>query len=123
MIKINNTDMKNKPNMNGIKYCKYIPIPITQDIARYLDKQKCAGKTFASVKRENKNPFYRLKRGEVLEITNDSCLLEIETVNSVSDNGFSTLMGVVYPHGYEKIWFKMDELEKFEIYDEDGNIQ
>jgi hypothetical protein len=86
-----------------------------------LDKQKYAGKTFASVKRENKNPFYRLKKGEVLEITNDSCLLEIETVNR-TDGGFSTLLGVVYPYGYEKIWFKMDELEKFEKYDKDGNI-
>ena len=75
------------------------------------------------IKLENKNPCYRLKRGEVLEITNDSCLLEIETVNIVSDDGFSTLIGVVYPHGYEKIWFKKDELEKFEIYDENGNIQ
>ena len=111
--------MKNKSN---IIHCNYIPIQITPEISKELDKQKYAGKTFASVKRENKNPFYRLKRGEVLEITNDSCLLEIETVNR-TDGGFSTLMGVVYPHGYEKIWFKMDELEKFEIYDENGNIQ
>lgn len=110
--------MKNKPN---IIHCNYIPIEITPEISKYLDKQKCAGKIFASVKRENKNPYYRLKRGEVLEITNDSCLLEIETVNR-SNNGFSTLMGVVYPYGYEKIWFKMDELEKFEIYDADDNI-
>ena len=109
--------------MNNIIYCKYIPIPITQDMSRYLDKQNYAGKTFASVKLENKNPFYRLKRGEVLESTNDSCLLEIEIVNSVSDNGCSTLMAAVYPYGYEKIWFKKDELEKFETYDEDGNIQ
>lgn len=112
--------MKNK---SKIAYCNYIPIRITPEIPKYLDKRQYAGKTFASVKRENKNPYYRLKRGEVLEITNDSCLLEIETVNSVSDDGFSTLMGVVYPHGYEKIWFKMDELEKFETYDENGNIQ
>lgn len=110
-------------NESQIIYCKYIPIPISQDISRYLDKQKCAGKTFASVKLENKNPFYRLKRGEVLETTPDSCLLEIEIVNRVSKNGCSTLMGVVYPYGYEKIWFKRDELEKFETYDEDGNIQ
>ena len=110
-------------NESQIIYCNYIPIPISQDISRYLDKQKYAGKTFASVKRENKNPFYRLKRGEVLETTNDSCLLEIETVNGVSDNGFSTLMAVVYPYGYEKIWFKRDELEKFEMYDENGEKQ
>ena len=32
-------------------------------------------------------------------------------------------MAAVYPYGYEKIWFKKDELEKFETYDEDGNIQ
>ena len=115
--------MKNKLNMNNIKYCKYIPIPISQDISRYLDKHKYAGKTFANVKLENKNPFYRLKRGEVLESTNDSCLLEIEIVNRVSDNGYSTLMAVVYPYGYEKIWFKKDELENFETYDENGNIQ
>lgn len=112
--------MKNKSN---IIHCNYIPAQLTTEIAKEFDKQKCAGKIFASVKLENKNPFHRLKRGEVLEITNDSCLLEIETVNRVSDNGFSTLMGVIYPHGYEKIWFKMDELEKFETYDEDGNIQ
>ena len=112
--------MKNK---SKIIYSNYIPIPITIDIPRYLDKQECAGKTFASVKLENKNPYYRLKRGEVLESTNDSCLLEIEIVNRVSDNGCSTLMGVVYPYGYEKIWFKKDELEKLEIYDENGNIQ
>lgn len=111
--------MKNKSN---ITHCNYIPIQITPEISKELDKQKYAGKTFASVKRENKNPFYRLKRGEVLEITNDSCLLEIETVNR-TDGGFSTLLGVIYPHGYEKIWFKKDELEKFEKYDEDGNIQ
>lgn len=112
-------NMKNKSN---IIHCNYIPVQLTTEIAKDLNKQKYAGKTFASVKRENKNPFYRLKRGEVLEITNDSCLLEIETVNR-TDGGFSTLLGVIYPHGYEKIWFKMDELEKFEKYDEDGNIQ
>ena len=120
---MSNNEFKNKPNMNGIIYCKYIPIQITPEIAKELDKQKYAGKTFASVKLENTNPFYRLKRGEVLESINDSCLLEIETVNRVSDNGFSTLIGVIYPHGYEKIWFKKDELEKFETYDENGNIQ
>jgi hypothetical protein len=110
-------------NESQIIYCNYVPIPITQEISKYLDKQKYAGKIFASVKLENENPYYRLKRGEVLEITNDSCLLEIETVNKVSVDGCSTLMGVIYPYGYEKIWFKMDELEKFEKYDEDGNIQ
>ena len=109
-------------NESKIIHCNYVPVQITPEMSKYLDKQKYAGKTFASVKLENKNPFYRLKRGEVLEITNDSCLLEIETVNR-TDGGFSTLMGVIYPHGYEKIWFKMDELEKFEKYDEDGNIQ
>jgi hypothetical protein len=107
--------------MNNIIHCNYIPIQITPEISKYLDKQKYAGKIFASVKRENKNPFYRLKRGEVLEITNDSCLLEIEIINGISDDNFSTLMGVVYPYGYEKIWFKMDELEKFETYDENNN--
>lgn len=91
--------------MNNLVYCKYIPIQITPEISKYLDKQKCAGKIFASVKCENNNPFYRLKRGKVLEITNDSCLLEIETVNR-TDGGFSTLLGVIYPNGYEKIWFK-----------------
>lgn len=70
-----------------------------------------------------KTQYYRLKRCEVLEITNDSCLLQIETVNRISDDGVSTLIGVIYPHSYEKIWFKMDELEKFEKYDEDGDIQ
>lgn len=104
-------------------HCNYIPVQLTPELSKELNKQKYAGKTFASVKRENKNPFYRLKRGEVLEINNDNCLLEIETVNRVSDNGFSTLLGVIYPYGYEKIWFKMDELENFETYDEDGNIQ
>jgi hypothetical protein len=110
-------------NESQIIYCNYVPIPITQEISKYLDKQKYAGKTFANVKLENENPYYRLKRGEVLEITNDRCLLEIETVNRVSKNGCSTLMAVIYPHGYEKIWFKMDELEKFEKYNEDSNIQ
>jgi hypothetical protein len=117
--------------MNNIIHCNYIPIQITPEISKYLYKQKCAGKIFASVKLENKNPYYRLKQGEVLEITNDSCLLEIETVNYISEDGYSTLMPIanstlrdaIYPHAYEKIWFKMDELEKFEIYDEDGNIQ
>lgn len=103
--------------MNNIIHCNYIPIQITLELSEYLDKQKCAGKIFANVKRENKNPHYRLKRGKVLEINNDSCLLEIETVNSVSDDGGSTLIGAIYPNGYEKIWFKMDELEKFEIHD------
>ena len=105
--------------MNNIIHCNYNPIQITPEISKKFNKQKYTRKTFASVKRENKNPYYRLKRGEVLEITNDSCLLEIETVNSVSDDGFSTLIGVVYPYGYEKIWFKMDEIEKFKTYTED----
>ena len=110
-------------NNSQIIYCNYIPIHITPEIPKYLDKQEYTGKTFASVKRENKNPYYRLKRGEVLEITNDSCLLEIEIVNRVSVDGCSTLLGVIYPYGYEKIWFKIDELEKFETYDKDGNIK
>ena len=110
-------------NTSQIIHYNYIPIHFTSEIPKYWDTQEYAGKTFASVRFENKNPYYRLKRGEVLESTSDSCLLEIETVNRVSDNGCSTLMGVVYPHGYEKIWFKKDELEKFEIYDENGEKQ
>ena len=50
-------------------------------------------------------------------------MLEIETVNKTSETGHTTWIGVCYPTGYTKIWFPMDMLEKFEKYDEKGELK
>ena len=33
-----------------------------------------------------------------------------------------TLVGVMYSHGYKKIWFNEDELSNFETHDENGDL-
>ena len=115
-----------EPASSGeIIYCKYIPIQIVETDeereARY--KRERAGKKYARVKLSNGNSHHRGKRGQILDSGNGKSLLEIETVNSCSSSGCHTLMGVVYPHGYEKIWFEDSELEKFEEYDENGELK
>ena len=87
------------------------------------EKQSRARKTYAKVKKSNPNPSYRCKRGQVVEMRPNEYCLEIETVNTTNEEGFSTLMGVTYPQGYEKIWFNADEVENFESYDENGEQQ
>lgn len=74
------------------------------------------------MKRSNPNPAYRCKRGQVVEMSPTGYCLEIETVNTTSEEGFSTWIGVIYPHGYKKIWFNADEVEDFETYDENGDL-
>ena len=111
-----------KPGNSGIVFCNYIPKQLTEEEWEKREKMNRAGKTYAKVKRSNPNPSYRCKRGQVVMQTSTGYCLEIETVNTVSDSGFSTLIGVLYPHGYEKIWFDTDEVEDFETYDENGDL-
>ena len=87
------------------------------------EKMNRAGKTYAKVKKSNPNPSYRCKRGQVVNRSPTGYCLEIETVNTVDDSGFSTLIGVLYPNGYKKIWFNTDEVEGFETYDENGELK
>lgn len=105
---------------SGIVYSKYVPIILSQEEWKKREKKNRAGKTYAKVKKSNPNPSYRCKRGQIVDKSPSGYCLEIETVNTVSDSGFSTLIGVIYPHGYEKIWFNADEVEDFETYDENG---
>lgn len=109
-----------KPGNSGIVYCNYFPKQLTEEEWEKHEKIKRAGKTYAKVKKSNPNPSYRCKRGQIVEKSPTGYCLEIETVNTVSDSGFSTMIGVLYPHGYKKIWFNADEVEDFESYDENG---
>ena len=113
---------KGKPAKSEIIHCPFVPKMLVETDeereARYMRER--AGKKYATVKLSNGNAHYRGKRGQILDSGNGKSLLEIETVNSCSSNGCHTLMGVVYPYGYEKIWFDDSELEKFEEYDGNG---
>ena len=106
----------------GIVYCHYIPVTLLPDEWKKREKMNRAGKTYAKVKKSNPNPSYRCKRGQVVEMSPTGYCLEIETVNTTNEEGFSTLVGVIYPHGYKKIWFDHDEVEGFETYDENGEL-
>jgi hypothetical protein len=112
-----------KPGNSGIVYCNYIPVQLTPEEAEKRNREFRAGKTYARVSFKHPDPYRRGKRGIIRDRKDNQCLLEIETVNRVSENGFSTLVGVMYPTGYTKIWFPMDELEKFEEYDENGELK
>ena len=107
---------------SGIVYCDYVPVQLTEEEWEKREKMKRAGKTYAKVKKSNPNPFHRCKRGQVAEKSPTGYCLEIETVNRTNEEGFSTLLGVTYPHGYKKIWFNADEVEDFESYDENGEL-
>ena len=111
-----------KPGNSGIDYVPYVPKTLSQEEREKHEKINRAGKTYAKVKSTNQNPSYRCKRGQVVEKSPTGYRLEIETVNTVSDSGFSTMIGVIYPHGYKKIWFNADEVENFESYDENGDL-
>ena len=111
-----------RPASTGIVYCNYVPKQLTEEEWEKREKMKRAGKTYAKVKRSNPNPAYRCKRGQVVEKSPTGYCLEIETVNRTDERGFSTLVGVLYPHGYKKIWFNADEVEDFESYDENGDL-
>jgi hypothetical protein len=106
----------------GIVYCNYIPVTLLPDELKKRERMNRAGKTYAKVKKSNPNPSYRCKRGQVIQQSPEGYCLEIETVNRTDEEGFSTLIGVLYPHGYEKIWFEHDEVEDFESYDENGEL-
>lgn len=112
-----------KPGNSGIVYCNYIPMQLTPEEAEKRNREFRAGKTYARVSFKHPDPYCRGKRGIIWDRKDNQCLLEIETVNRVSENGFSTLVGVIYPTGYTKIWFPMDVLEKFEEYDEKGELK
>ena len=106
-----------------IVYCPYIPKMLveTDEEREARHKRERANKRFAKLKLSNANRHYRHKRGQIVESGNGKSCLEIETINSCTPSGCHTLVGVVYPHGYEKIWFDDSELENFESYDEEGN--
>ena len=112
-----------RPTNTGIVYCNYVPIQLTAEEWEKREKAKRAGKTYATVKKSNPNPVYRCKRGQVVDRSPTGYCLEIETVNTTNEEGFSTLVGVTYPHGYEQIWFNTDEVEDFATYDENGELQ
>lgn len=111
---------------SGIIYVPYIPKQIveTDEEREARVKRARAGKSYAKVKLSNDNPHYRHKRGEIVDrdLANKRYRLEIETVNTCSKNGHYTWIGVMYPNGYEKIWFNEDELSNFETYDENGEL-
>lgn len=114
-----------KPGDSGIVCIPYIPKQIIETDEEREARVKCnrAGKSYAKVKLTNSNPRYRCKRGEIVEkdqLTRKICL-EIETMNTCDKNGCQTLIGVIYPHGYKKIWFNEDELSNFETYDKNGD--
>ena len=111
---------------SDVMYVPYLPIHVveTDEEREARVKRKRAGKSFAKVKLSNDNPCYRHKRGEIVDRDqeNKRYCLEIETVNRCSKSGHTTWIGVIYPSGYEKIWFNEDELENFEAYDESGEL-
>ena len=111
---------------SGIVYAQYIPMQIveTDEERNARVKRERAGKSYAKVKLSNDNPRYRCKRGEIVDkdLTNKRYCLEIDTVNCCSKSGHTTWIGVMYPSGYEKIWFNEDELSNFETYDENGDL-
>ena len=114
-----------KPASGGeIVYCQYIPYQrVETDEQREARlKRERANKRFAKVKLSNANAYHRGKRGQIMESGNGKSCLEIETINSCTPSGCHTLVGVIYPHGYEKIWFDDSELENFESYDGEGNL-
>ena len=113
-----------KPAKSEIVYCNYIPCHRveTPEQREARLKRERANKRFAKVKLSNANSHYRHKRGQIVESGNGKSCLEIETVNTCTPSGCHTLVGVVYPHGYEKIWFDDSELENFESYDGEGNL-
>lgn len=122
----NKTNKKMETDDSGIVYCNYIPMTLSEEEWKKRDKEFRANKTYAKVSLQHPNPNYRGKRGIIWETNflngNEQCLLEIETVNTVSEDGFSTLVGVMYPNGYNKIWFPKAILENFETYDENGEL-
>ena len=118
----NKTNKKMETGDDGIVYCNYIPMTLSEEEWKKREKMKRAGKTFAKVKKSNPNPAHRCKRGQVVQQSPEGYCLEIETVNTTNEEGFSTLIGVIYPHGYKKIWFDHDEVEDFETYDENGEL-
>ena len=115
-----------KLGISRIVHIPYIPMQIveTDEEREARIKRERAGKSYAKVKLSNDNPRYRHKRGAVVDRDqeNKRYCLEIETVNRCSKDGNSTWIGVMYPHGYEKIWFDEDELSNFETYDENGEL-
>ena len=112
-----------KPGNSGIVYCNYVPRQLSKEEWEKREKRRRAGKTYATVKKSNPNPSYRCKRGQVVQQSPEGYCLEIETVNTTNEEGFSTLIGVTYPHGYEKIWFNADEVDDFATYDEKGELK
>ena len=118
---------KKKPGNSGIVYYNYIPKTLTEEEWEKRDREFRAGKTYAKVSLKHPDPYCRGKRGIIWDsyVFNgeEQCLLEIETVNRVCENGFSTLVGVTYPTGYTKIWFPKNILEDFEEYDENGELK
>lgn len=114
---------------SGIIYIPYVPKQIveTDEEREVRVKQERAGKTYAKVSLKHPDPYCRGKRGIIWDsyVFNgeEQCLLEIETINTVSENGCSTLVGVMYPTGYTKIWFPKNILEDFEEYDENGELK
>ncbi len=121
--KFNETKSEN----SGIVYHNYVPVNLTEEEWEKRERMKRAGKTYARVSFKYPDPYCRGKRGIIWDsyVFNgeEQCLLEIETVNRVSENGFSTLVGVLYPTGYTKIWFPKAVLEDFEEYDEKGELK
>ena len=114
-----------KPESSCIVYAPYIPKQIveTDEEREARVKRDRAGKSYAKVKLSNSNPYYRCKRGEIVDRDklNKKVCLEIETWNTCTESGHMTWVAVM-PSQYKKIWFDEDELENFESYDENGDL-
>lgn len=118
---------RKKNGDSGIVYCNYIPMTLSKEEWEKRNREFRANKTYAKVSLKYPDPYCRGKRGIIWDsyVFNgeERCLLEIETVNRVDEQGFSTLVGVIYPTGYKLVWFPKAVLEDFEEYDENGELK
>lgn len=107
-------------------YCPYVPVQVslTPEQAAAKMKKNRAGKTYAKVKLSHPDAHYRCKRGEVLETVKtdhgNKYKLHIDVLNTCSENGYMTLLGVMST-GYKDVWFYENDLKDFESYDDNGD--
>ncbi len=118
-----------KPENAEIIYVPYIPVQMheTDEEREARIKRERAGKKFARVKLSYPHANKRRKHGEIVDSkVEDGKLmycLNIEIVNTCSKDGFMSLIGVVKSKDtYKNVWFYEDELEKFETYDDNGDM-
>ena len=118
-----------KPGNDGIIYVPYVPVQIheTDEEREARIKRERAGKKFAKVKLSYPHVNKRGKHGEIVgsKVEDGKLMhcLSIELVNTCSPDGYMSLIGVVKSKDtYKDVWFCEDELEKFEEYDDNGDL-